>query len=113
MNKCNQERKKSRWPIQRFLRILVVFSLLLALISFSKTTIAAEKSVPVKKVLVIGHRGAAGLYPENTLHGFERTLEIGVDGIELDILTTADGVLCVHHDFCLKPEIARSSEKKW
>ncbi|MGD8371624.1 MAG: glycerophosphodiester phosphodiesterase family protein [Syntrophobacterales bacterium] len=113
MNKCNQERKKSRWLIHRLLKVLVIFSLLLPLISFSKTTLRAEKQLPAKKVWVIGHRGAAGLYPENTLYGFERTLEIGVDGIELDILTTADGVLCVHHDFCLKPEIARTSEKKW
>jgi len=66
-----------------------------------------------KKVSVIGHRGAAGLYPENTLAGFERTLDIGVDGVELDVMTTADGVLCVHHFFSLKPEIVRTSNRKW
>jgi len=38
--------------------------------------------------LLIGHRGAAGLYPENTLSGFERALVLGVDGIELDVMTT-------------------------
>ena len=113
MNKGNGEIRKSGWLVEGLLRVLVVFSLLLPLIYFSKTTFAAEKRVPVKKVFVIGHRGAAGLYPENTLYGFERTLEIGVDGIELDVLTTADGVLCVHHDYCLKPEIARTSDKKW
>jgi len=69
--------------------------------------------VKQKKVLVIGHRGASGLYPENTLTGFERTLDIGVDGIELDVLTTADGVLCVHHFYTLKPEIARTPDRKW
>jgi len=30
---------------------------------------------------VIGHKGAAGLYPENTLYGFERALDMDVDGI--------------------------------
>jgi len=63
--------------------------------------------------LLIGHRGAAGLCPENTLSGFERALDLGVDGIELDVMTTADGVLCVHHDYRLKPETARTSEKQW
>ena len=69
--------------------------------------------VKQKKVLVIGHRGASGLYPENTLTGFERTLDIGVDGIELDVVTTADGVLCVHHFYTLKPEITRTPDRKW
>lgn len=69
--------------------------------------------VKQKKVLVIGHRGASGLYPENTLAGFERALDIGVDGIELDVLTTADGVLCVHHFYTLKSEIARTPDRKW
>lgn len=73
----------------------------------------AEKNLRKKNVLVIGHKGAAGLYPENTLYGFERALDMDVDGIELDVMTTADGVLCVHHDYCLKPEIARTSDKKW
>ena len=63
--------------------------------------------------MLIGHRGAAGLCPENTLSGFERALDLGVDGIELDVMMTADGVLCVHHDYRLKPETARTSEKQW
>ncbi|MFQ5485220.1 MAG: glycerophosphodiester phosphodiesterase family protein [Desulfobacterales bacterium] len=69
--------------------------------------------VKQKKVLVIGHRGSAGLYPENTLAGFERTLDIGVDGIELDVLATADDVLCAHHFYTLKPEITRTPDRKW
>ena len=63
--------------------------------------------------MLIGHRGAAGLYPENTLAGFERALDLGVDGIELDVMTTADGALCVHHDYRLKPETARTSDRQW
>ncbi len=63
--------------------------------------------------MLVGHRGAAGLYPENTLSGFERTLDLGVDGIELDVMTTADGVLCVHHDYRLNPGTARITAKQW
>jgi len=39
---------------------------------------------------VIGHRGAAGLLPENTLAGFKKAMELGVDTIELDIRLTSD-----------------------
>ncbi|PKN22549.1 MAG: glycerophosphodiester phosphodiesterase [Deltaproteobacteria bacterium HGW-Deltaproteobacteria-21] len=56
---------------------------------------------------VIGHRGAAGLAPENTLAGIRKALELGVDGIELDVLLTADGEIVVHHNFALNPDIAR------
>lgn len=47
---------------------------------------------------VIGHRGAAGLLPENTLAGFKKAMEIGVDTIELDIALTSDNEAVVYHD---------------
>jgi glycerophosphoryl diester phosphodiesterase len=61
----------------------------------------------------VGHRGAAGLKPENTLSGFMRALDLGVDAIEIDVLMTADKKLVVHHDYGLKPEIARSPDGSW
>ncbi len=66
-----------------------------------------------EKPLVIGHRGAAGIAPENTLAAFKRACEIGVDAVELDVLVSADGQLVVHHDFKLKPEIARAADGAW
>jgi len=65
------------------------------------------------KPLVVGHRGAAGLMPENTLAAFKRGCDLGSDAIELDVLVSADGELVVHHDFKLKPEIARTSDGTW
>jgi glycerophosphoryl diester phosphodiesterase len=65
---------------------------------------------PSVRPLVIGHRGAAGLLPENTLAAFRRGCELGIDAIELDVLMSADGELVVHHDFRLRPEIARTWE---
>ncbi len=50
---------------------------------------------------VIAHRGASALEPENTVAAFRRAVEVGADGIELDVRTTADGVLVVHHDAVL------------
>ena len=64
-------------------------------------------------VYLIGHRGAAGLAPENTMASFRRACEIGVDGIELDVLLTSDGQIVVHHDYKLKPEIARTPDGQW
>ena len=65
------------------------------------------------KPLVVGHRGAAGLLPENTLAAFKRACEIGVDAVELDVLFSAEGVLMVHHDYKLNPAIARSADGLW
>lgn len=48
--------------------------------------------------LVIAHRGGAGLWPENTLHAFERAAELGADVVELDVRRAADGELVVIHD---------------
>lgn len=46
----------------------------------------------------IAHQGASGLCPSNTFAAFRRALEIGADIIELDVVTTADGVVVVIHD---------------
>jgi len=46
----------------------------------------------------IGHRGAAGLEPENTLRSFRRAAAEGADALELDLRVTRDGHLVVLHD---------------
>ena len=48
--------------------------------------------------LVFGHRGARGLAPENTLAAFDRGVAEGVDGLELDLRLSRDGVAVVIHD---------------
>jgi glycerophosphoryl diester phosphodiesterase len=53
---------------------------------------------PDRRVAVIAHRGASGETPENTLAAFRRALEIGVDGVELDVHLSADGEPVVIHD---------------
>jgi len=62
----------------------------------SQTTVAEPAVV---KPLIIGHRGAAGLLPENTLAAFARACELRIDGIKLDVLVSADGELIMHHNF--------------
>lgn len=53
-------------------------------------------------MLIYAHRGASVVEPENTLRAFQRALELGVDGIELDVRFTADGVPVVIHDRSLE-----------
>ena len=60
-----------------------------------------------------GHRGARGLWPENTLGGFARTLELGVSGIELDCALTRDGILVVTHDPELNPDCTRDARGRF
>jgi len=48
--------------------------------------------------LAIGHRGAAGHMPENTVVSFEKALELGADAIEFDVALCRDGVPVVIHD---------------
>ena len=63
--------------------------------------------------LVIAHRGAAGLAPENTLTAFRRAIEVGADGMEVDAQLTRDGHVVAHHDFALNPAIARTPGGDW
>lgn len=47
---------------------------------------------------IIGHRGAAGLEPPNTIAAIERALAVGADGVEIDVRRTADDELVLFHD---------------
>ena len=48
--------------------------------------------------LIIAHRGASANAPENTLAAFRLALENGADGIELDVMLSADQKLVIIHD---------------
>lgn len=54
--------------------------------------------VAIPRPLIIAHRGASAEQPENTLAAFRRALALKVDGIELDVHVTRDGVAVVFHD---------------
>ena len=47
---------------------------------------------------IIAHRGAKGYLPENTMAAFSKALDLGADGIELDVRVSNDGQLLVFHD---------------
>lgn len=51
---------------------------------------------------IIGHRGARGLAPENTIASLRKGLEHHVDMLEFDLRVTGDGVVVLHHDADLR-----------
>ena len=48
--------------------------------------------------LIVAHRGLSHEFPENTILAFEKAIELGVDGLELDLKRTRDNRLVVIHD---------------
>jgi len=52
----------------------------------------------MNKPLVIGHRGAMGHETENTLASVQKALDLGVDGIEIDVFNISSGETVVFHD---------------
>jgi len=61
---------------------------------------------------VAGHRGASGHRPEHTLEAYEYALALGADAIEVDVVSTADGVLVARHESELSAttDVARRAE---
>ena len=64
-------------------------------------------------VEIFGHRGARGLFPENTIEGFTATAALGVTHLELDVAVTRDGVAVVSHDPALNPDLTRGPDAEW
>jgi glycerophosphoryl diester phosphodiesterase len=67
---------------------------------------SALKTLDGKAPLVAAHRGASGYLPEETIEAYTRAIELGADYIELDLISTKDGVLIARHD----PNLAISTD---
>lgn len=60
------------------------------------------KYPPIPNVSSIAHRGFSNIAPENTLIAVKKAIEVGAQGCEFDVYSTADGVLFLTHDKNLK-----------
>jgi glycerophosphoryl diester phosphodiesterase len=69
---------------------------------------ASPSSATATHLLVVAHRGGAGLAPENTLASFRNGIALGADFIEMDVHLTKDGVPVIIHD----PTLDRTSDGK-
>lgn len=64
-------------------------------------------------VRLVGHRGARGVMPENTLEGFEFTVKSGVVALEFDVVMTRDDVPVVTHNHQLLNAATRGTDGHW
>ena len=55
--------------------------------------------VPKNKFVIIGHRGASRIAPENTLKAFKEAIHLGADCVEFDVQETLDNELVIIHDY--------------
>ena len=60
-----------------------------------------------KIIRIVGHRGARGLFPENSMVGFENILKIGVTLIELDVVFSKDKTPIITHNHTINPSTSR------
>ena len=76
------------------------------IISFAMLTLSHFAQ---QKVMVFGHRGCRGYYPENSIVAFQEGMKMGANGIELDVVVNKDKQLVVSHEpffqkeYCLDP----------
>jgi glycerophosphoryl diester phosphodiesterase len=93
--------RRFKWLAGLLVVAVVLTGALYGSLAWSKGERAADHPYfkrDARRPLVIAHRGGAGLWPENTLYAFGRAAVLGVDVIELDVRSTADGALVVFHD---------------
>lgn len=62
---------------------------------------------------LIGHRGARGIMPENTLEGFQFAIDSGLNILECDVLQTKDGIPVVTHNLNLSSATTRDAQGNW
>ncbi|MBL92506.1 MAG: hypothetical protein CMH56_11945 [Myxococcales bacterium] len=64
------------------------------------------------KFLAVGHRGAKGLLPENTLPSIEKALDHLMNTIEIDVSITADSVAVINHDLSFSSKKCRRADRE-
>ena len=62
---------------------------------------------------IYGHRGARGVFPENTMPGFEYLNEIGINAVELDVQITKDNIPIILHDPLIPEALVRDQNGNW
>lgn len=80
------------------LGIIVLFGSGYSIWAFTPSLLSQKGSIESEQIIVVAHRGGAGLGLENTLSCIEEGIKAGADVIEIDIHQTIDGHLVVCHD---------------
>jgi glycerophosphoryl diester phosphodiesterase len=97
--KASLQNKRKSFRKEQFCSIASLLSVMSISFPFCPALCApADSGAASKKMHVIAHRGGRKWAPENTLSAFRKSLELGVDGVELDIHRCKSGELIVIHD---------------
>lgn len=94
-----------------FVQFFVISAFLIGAAAFMGVRLTQTLSAD-PEVLVIAHRGAAGLRPENSLPSVEKAIEDGADWVEIDVQESAEGEVIVIHDSDFM-KIAGVATKVW
>ena len=78
--------------------------LLILLMNFSLVSLA-QSSINMEQLDKQGHRGCRGLYPENTIPGFLKAIDLGVTTLEMDLVITKDKKVILSHEPFFNHEI--------
>jgi len=78
----------------------------LCIVSMFSISCTQEEQTPFD---IQGHRGCRGLYPENTIKGFLKAVDIGVTTLEMDVVISKDGQVVLSHEPFLSQEICYDS----
>ncbi len=62
---------------------------------------------------IYSHRGYAGCYPENTLLGYQESINLGVHSLDIDVAITKDNIIVASHDRFLNKDFTRDKNKQW
>ncbi len=93
-----------------------LFLLLFLLITLSKCSPPTDRYGQLDDFDLQGHRGAMGMFAENTIPGFMIAIDQGVNTVEFDVVISADDEVVVSHEpwfrpsICLKPDGSEISE---
>ena len=111
-------RKKNMKILLDISNVLLLFLFLFVMLTFLKVFYALffqkwgkpQDYYPKDRLALFGHRGSPSYITENTILSFEKAIEQGVDGLELDIRLTIDKKIIIFHDRDLK-RLAKINKK--
>lgn len=95
-------------------KLLSIITVLIVLykVLFSSMAIGASNSRD-KTLEIYAHRGFTGLYPETTMWGYEESLKLGVDSLDIDVALTKDDIVVGSHDPYLNRAFTRDNTGKF
>lgn len=93
--------------------VLIIGSMISSMNQTGFAEINQPKTTTKKTIEIYAHRGIAAFWPENTLIGYEKSIELGVTGLDIDVAITKDNIIVGSHDPFLNKHFTRDKTKQW